>query len=705
MIFKKKSKIFYRIIFINTILIFITGFAILFFTWINSEKTANNMAEKLINEILNATENKSINYFQPAEQAVREMVWLFNNNKLDMRKPDETLPFFKELQRINNRYQMIYFADTQGNLIMSRRMPDGSFSRRFVTNDGKSITTIYYHENAFYYGDFPNTVVEAEKGYDPRKRVWYSGALQAQNVSWTKAYIFATDKYPGVTCSAPVYDSAGNLKGIVAVDIAVAELSMFLGTIQPTPGARIVMLDSDDNIIAFQAKEQKDLESLFKTEKDASGAVSYLLVQPDALKDEAIRSAFAKTQPKNTLIHFTSSERISYIGKIKPITTQEKFTLNIALFIPENDVIGNVRRSAVYVVIFSLGMIAFSLVISVFLSMSISNPMKILSGEMEKIKDFIIDADTVINTSIHEIDVMNTSFNNMKKGLKSFRRYVPADLVAELINEGAEAGIGGDNRELTLFFSDIEKFTSISEGLAPEQLVSDLCEYFDTVSKTIIEFRGTIDKYIGDSVMAFWGAPKKMDNAPEMACTSALAIRDRLSHLFMRWSNHNKPIFNTRIGLHTGDVIVGNMGYSDRLNYTAIGDAVNLASRLEGLNKYYGTSILLSDTVKNKVMDKFEFRRIDKVTVVGRTVPIEIYELISAKDDITPQTKKLHSLYEDGLNFYFEQNWDNAIRHFATVLKYKPEDKAARVMQNRSLKFRSAPPAPDWDGIFVVPAK
>lgn len=702
--FFRKSKIFFRVIIINTILIFITGFTILIFTWRNSEKTANEFAEKLILEFINSIENRALNYFQPAEHVVRELVWLFNSAKLDDANYQFTLEYFKELQKINNRYQMIYFADTRGNLIMSRRMADGSYTRRFVKNDGTNVRTLYEHENSLFYGDFPNNVLPIEEGYDPRKRVWYTGALEARNVSWTNAYIFATDKYPGLTCSAPVYDKEGNLKGVVAVDIAVAELSLFLGTLQPTRGARIVMLDGKDTIIAFQARDVSELKLLFKVETDNAGNQSYLLVRPDESGDEALRAVFASEPAKEKLIAFSTENRIPFIGYIKPVDTKGNLNVQIALFIPEQDVIGEVRRNAFYVVIFSLGMILFSLVISIFLSRSISRPMKILSTEMDKIKDFKLEKDTIIRTNIYEIEVMNHSFNNMKKGLKNFRRYVPADLVAQLINQGVDAGIGGDTRELTLFFSDIEKFTSISEGMKPEDLVAHLCEYFDILSKTIIEFTGTIDKYIGDSVMAFWGAPKKLENAAELACRCALAIQDRLSRLFLGWSHHNKPIFNTRIGLHHGPVIVGNMGYEDRLNYTAIGDAVNLASRLEGLNKYYGTRILLSDCVKDQVQDKFEFRWIDKVIVLGRKKPIDIFELVAEKDQITPESKKAITIFEKGLQLYFSGAWDDAVRHFLTYLKFNPSDRAASILKARCLKFKVTPPQ-DWNGAFMAPSK
>jgi class 3 adenylate cyclase len=284
---------------------------------------------------------------------------------------------------------------------------------------------------------------------------------------------------------------------------------------------------------------------------------------------------------------------------------------------------------------------------------------------------------------------------------KNFKRYVPADLVIQLINKNISADLGGEQQKLTVFFSDISKFTSIVEKMDPERLVQDLCVYFESISKIILENKGTIDKYIGDAVMAFWGAPIPMENHAEKACYSAIVIQNNLRKLFQQ----EKIPFLTRIGIHTGNVIVGNLGYKERLNYTIIGDTVNVSSRLEGINKIYGTEIIISESTYKECQNNFEFRLLDRCSLLGRSEGMNIYELISFKYDINTRQKKNCELYEEGLRYYFNQNWSKALDCFDEVIKYHPHDTPSHLMSNRCLQYSNNPPPKDWNGVFVQTEK
>jgi class 3 adenylate cyclase len=282
----------------------------------------------------------------------------------------------------------------------------------------------------------------------------------------------------------------------------------------------------------------------------------------------------------------------------------------------------------------------------------------------------------------------------------NFKRYVPADLVIQLINKNISADLGGEKQDLTVFFSDISKFTSIVEKMDPEGLVQDLCVYFENISKTILENKGTIDKYIGDAVMAFWGAPVPMDNHAERACHTAIIIQNNLHNLFQQWSYSEKIPFLTRIGIHTGNVIVGNLGYKERLNYTIIGDAVNVSSRLEGINKVYGTEIIVSESTYKECRNNFEFRLLDRVSLLGRSGGINIYELISAKNDIDTGQNKIYQYYEEGLQYYFDQSWSKALDCFNEATIYHPNDAPSHLMLDRCLWYKDNPPSKEWDGVF-----
>ena len=226
----------------------------------------------------------------------------------------------------------------------------------------------------------------------------------------------------------------------------------------------------------------------------------------------------------------------------------------------------------------------------------IVTPIKKLVKETEKIRTFNLEGSDRVHSHIKEVIEVSDAIFSMKMGLRSFQKYVPASLVRQLIMAGEDVRIGGKKEELAIFFSDIKDFTAIAEKTESNQLMKQICDYLDTFSHVIIQDNGTIDKFIGDAIMAFWGAPTAVKHPCEHAAHAALQCMRELQILNQKWEAEKKPGFYTRMGLHYGIAIVGNLGSSERLNYTALGDAVNIASRLVSANKLYGTSILVSES-------------------------------------------------------------------------------------------------------------
>ena len=704
-----RFRVLYGIILINAFFVITSGTIIIISMWNNSENNAHELSKALIEEIQNAVANRTINYFEPAKAANQSLSYLLYNyyeDPINNRNDREKLfGYYGEIQKIHPQFKMVYYADAAGDLVMLNRMADGSFSRRMVHNTGGEIQIRWDHSNSSYFGSYRNTDEPAETGYDPRKRLWYKSAIEERKIIWTPVYLFATDNLPGFTCAVPIFAPNGNVVGVSSIDIAVDELSRFLGTIRPTPNTGIFILDKQDNLVALQAEQESDLERLFAQSVDSQGNTTYNISSVSELQDEELKSLLQKSLDGGEQAGTVEYGNEKYIVSMVPIVIGDGLDLTLSIIIPENDIVGNVRKNLRDVTVFSVFVLIVIIVISAFFSQAIAGPMRRLAEEMLKIKTFELDSDVHINTSFLEILDMRDSFENMRNGLKNFKRYVPADLVAKLINQNISADLGGEEQELTVFFSDIAKFTSISEKMTPEKLVNDLCVYFEILSKTISENHGTIDKYIGDSVMAFWGAPVQMDDHANKACETALVIRNKLNALFRQWENQGKVSFMTRIGIHTGPVVVGNMGYHERLNYTVIGDTVNVSSRLEGINKVYGTDIIVSENTYEQCTNNYEFRLLDRVSLLGRYQGINIYELITFKDDINKSLKKLFRYYEAGLQHYFNGNWSGGIKYFDTVLKYRPNDTPSRLMRERCVLYQKAPPPEEWNGVFVQPFK
>ena len=285
-----------------------------------------------------------------------------------------------------------------------------------------------------------------------------------------------------------------------------------------------------------------------------------------------------------------------------------------------------------------------------------------------------------------------------------FGKYVSPVVIASLIKNPDMINLGGEKRNITIFFSDIRGFTSIAEKLEPEELVHLLNEYLTEMTSIITKDQGLVDKYMGDAIMAFWGAPLDQPIHAEIACSSSLEMMDKLGELQKKWKKEDIPSFDIGIGLNSGDAIVGNMGSKSRFDYTAMGDNVNLASRLEGLNKFYGTNIIISENTHKIIKDKFETRKLDAVKVKGKRKPILIYELLSRKNQISKKQRDFVKLYEEGLELYFKKNWKAAIKSFQAALKII-DDNASHMFINRCQEFLKNSPPKDWNGVWEMETK
>lgn len=339
--------------------------------------------------------------------------------------------------------------------------------------------------------------------------------------------------------------------------------------------------------------------------------------------------------------------------------------------------------------------------IIILLYRMITLPIKGLVIETEKIKNFELDGVIKIPAKLEELRGLVEAMDAMKIGLRSFRKYIPAELVQQLIRKGEEIDASGERQRLTIFFSDIADFSTISEKLTPNELSSQISEYLTEMTTIILKHGGTVDKYIGDSIMAFWGAPNKTLDHATQACLAAIECNARLKILAQEWSSQGRPAFRARIGLNTGDVVVGNIGSNQRLSYTAMGDPVNLASRLEGLNKEYATSIIISQSVLNELPDEFVYRLLDIVVVKGKTEPVPIYELVSRKGDVTGLDSEFLEMFGKAVNSYLEKDWEKAIFRFEKLLGLRPDDQACKIFIERCREYRDNPPGHDWAGEYV----
>ena len=303
-----------------------------------------------------------------------------------------------------------------------------------------------------------------------------------------------------------------------------------------------------------------------------------------------------------------------------------------------------------------------------------------------------------------------------KKFLReTFGTYIAPKVLDKMYEEKQAPKLGGVEGHHTAFFSDIQNFSTFSEALEPTRMVALMNEYLTVMSQVILDNEGTLDKYIGDAIVAFYGAPAPVENHEKKSCTTALLMDDALEDLRQKWRRENDwpdivYSMQHRIGLNCGKMVTGNMGSEMRMNYTMMGDTVNLAARLESSAKQYGVYNFVGENIYEETKDEFIFRFLDFVQVKGKNIPVKVYELVSAKDNADNHTVNLIKVFEEGLDHYYQQQWDKALAHFKKAEGMEDHFTSrnttpSAVFIERCTMFKDNPPGKDWDGVWTMTSK
>lgn len=372
--------------------------------------------------------------------------------------------------------------------------------------------------------------------------------------------------------------------------------------------------------------------------------------------------------------------------------------------------IKNQNNVMTIVAILTLLAALLGLTVSVLISAGMTRPVRRLLEGTRAVEAGDLN-NTVEVTSHDEIGHLTAAFNRMVEQLRqkerireTFGRYMDPQVVEGLINRPELAAADGQRRTMTVLFCDMKGFTNSSQQMTPQGLVKVMNLYFATMSEPIRQQYGIIDKYIGDAIMAYWGPPFNPDeDQAQLACVAALQMVARLEALRRQLPEllgvRTLPVaFDVRIGIATGDTVVGSVGSQFMMSYTVMGDAVNLASRLEGLNNFYGSRLLISEATVAAI--DMEVREIDHVVVQGQTDPQRVYDIMAAKDALTPAQQMLRAHYTEGLAAYRAQRWDDATQAFSAALAVDASDGPSKVLRGRVAQLRNTPPDKNWDGIW-----
>lgn len=593
-----------------SILIGLSTFKFSQYTHIVTNKTMSDTAMIIVHQL--ELELSSANASTKITKALMESDIIHPQNMIDY-----TYNIAKNLPHYLLKYpqRVAAWADVKGNSIATFLEPDGSYSTLILRSKAPPANEIVYRNQ-------DGLIIKRELtpiNYDPRVRPWYLAAMKAKNVVWTDVFISFPYKNLSIASTTPIYGKNKQLVGVFEIDVKLIGLINFLSTLKVTPNSQLFIVNDKNEVIVFEGMQKNIRQS------PSINTINELA----SMGKPWIATALQLHTETNQKYFRYKYDGIGYLAYFQVVPQLKSQGLKVGIVIPENDFLESLKKINTMIIIFSFIILILGILLTRFFSQKISSSLKLLVKDTEQIRNFNLDLNQKIQSHISEISYLADAMHSMKTNLKSFQKYVPMDLVRQLIQSGEDAGVGGVNKNITAFFCDIRNFTTISESIEPEQLMQHLGEYFEELSKIISNEQGTIDKYIGDSIMAFWGAPLSDENHCIHACNAALKCQIRLTKLNSLWKKQNKPQFITGIGIHTGIAIVGNIGSSTRLNYTAMGDNINVTSRLEALSKKYGSAIIVSEDVVKAVKEKFVFKFIDCVEIRGKAGKFNIYELIS----------------------------------------------------------------------------
>ena len=466
--------------------------------------------------------------------------------------------------------------------------------------------------------------------YEATAQPWYQRAVAENGPGWSMLSHLPHRDRPSIVTSIPIVINL-DFSGVVAVVVELERLSQFLAGLDVGKTGTVAILNQSGRVVASaalaarkrqRAGEMPELDTLAEDRPMLASVAALLHGNGLSLADLRQTRQLQTTSPIDGRNYFVTFTPLNFSGWV------------VATVIPASDFLASIERSATILLIALAGLTVVVAVIAILLANRlVAAPLLRIAGQLKHIEDFRLDRVRRVASPLRELDDLSGVLLQMSRGLASFQKYMPTELVRTLVYQGVEARPGGHQQTLTVMFTDVAGFTGISEELG-DRVVPVLAEYLEAVSTAVLNRGGTIDKFIGDGVMAFWGAPAPNERHAVDACAAALECQRLLALQRTAAERVGGTPLRMRIGINTGRMLVGNIGSNERLSYTVIGDPVNVASRLEPLGKIYGVEIVIGEDTRIAAGDAIIVRRLDRVVVHGRIEGLAIYELLGMAEGV-----------------------------------------------------------------------
>ncbi|HEX4383305.1 MAG TPA: adenylate/guanylate cyclase domain-containing protein [Myxococcales bacterium] len=670
-------------------LILIAAGAVGLSAYLSSRRVVSHLWHEFADEIGAYTTQRALRYLEPAQPAVALEQRLAAEKKLDPNDRFALLQYFHAVLLANPTFTWVSYGSADGAYISSFRNGPGDIQETLREQTPKGTR---WRDFALQHDGTWKTLRDEIQSYDPRTRPWYAAASASDHGVWVEPFLFTSHQQPGFIYSAKDLDGTA-LRGVWAIQFEVAALSEFLATLHIGDTGRAYIVTRSGLVVGHPAGQ---------TTETINGVTG--IAHADHHPDPMLSGAWQALQT-----HKPGTRGFSfgpYLAMVAEFPPESGIDWRVIGVVPKLEYFGEARQQAWYAVLIGALAALVAAFLGAILSSRVSEAMGEISDEMDRVGRFELSPHKLqAQTSVvREVKAMADSTERMKSSLRSFGRYVPRELVQDLLLSGREAVLGGEKRVITTLFQDIAGFTTLSETMEPDELVTTLGEYFKDMSELVRGNYGTVDKYIGDAIMAFWNAPRSNDAHALFACRAALAMRNHLREMQTQWAAQGKPLIAARIGINTGEAVVGNIGSPERMNYTAMGDAVNIASRLEGLNKQYGTDIVLGEMTAKMVEGRMILRPIDWVALKGKGRAVLVHELIGETGKVGADDLRTVALHREALDLYRNRDFTVAEARFMEV-HAAFRDPASLKMASRCKEYVAEPPPADWNGSYTMTEK
>ncbi|MCX6995368.1 MAG: hypothetical protein NTY13_06150 [Chlamydiae bacterium] len=674
-------------------IIFFTILAIGLPSYFSIRTAVDALWENTAEQIAASTKEVSSRYLSTAKPAAAILRDLSLQGTLDLKNKKQLLEFTRAIMESYQDFTWVAFASIYGDYTAAYTLPNDPFIhgtnstiekqeslKAPVTKDGE------YLWNGTSWS-LKNDIID---DYDPRKRPFWKTGIGIENGSWSEPFIEWETKLPSFSYTLIQRNIIGLLEGLWEIEFRSDYLSEFLSSIEIGKSGSIWILSDKGTVIASSKSSSSNIISA----SDPQKADPLLFTAWEHLQIQGERKK-----------SFSFGD---YLGYVEELTTSSNLSWKILIILPKSEFLGPIKHLSWALTISCLLLCSlFSYLGSLFFGRISTNLIEI-AYEIEKIGELTFSNEVFSNkiSSIQEIKMMNTSTDLLKTSLGSFAKYVPLDIIHSLMQSGKAAELGGRKNEMTVLFSNLINFNELAKQLPQIRFLEILSDYFTAMSLIIQKNHGQVDKFMGYSMMAFWNAPKEYKEHARAACSTALLMRSALEELSARWKVSHIPSVFQHIGINTGTMIVGNIGSPTRMQYTVIGDAVNLGSRLAGLNKFYNTQILASEATMNQAGSEFVFRPLDFVYVKGRSQISLVYELLGSAEINSPELQQAISTYEQALYLYSNREFIKAAQKFEVALEhFKGTDSPSILMAKRSRSYLLHPPPDDWAGALLMEQK